>query len=286
MILVTGATGTTGRAVVEALRRIGGARLRLAVRDAAAVVLDGPGSEAVTFDFRDPSTFEPALRGGVRAVFLLRPPALARPQRDFGPFVVAMRRTGVAHVVFLSVRGAATVPVLPHRGIERLIEASRLPFTHLRPSDFMQNLLTVHREDIRDRGEIWAPAGCGRAAWVDVRDVAEVAARILAEGGHLGQAYALTGPEALDFRAAAALLSDRIGHPVTFRDPSLPAFVRRALSRPRGRLAVTLVMAGIYTAQRLGMAAEVDPTLGRLLGRAPRGLATFVSDHAEAWRRA
>ena len=106
MILVTGASGTVGREV--AARLSGHAPGRLGLRDPArAGTADG-----VRFDFLDPSSFGPALRG-VDRVFLLRPPQLARPRHDFGPFVAAMERAGVRQVVFLSVRGAGSNPLLP-----------------------------------------------------------------------------------------------------------------------------------------------------------------------------
>src|SRR5205085_11538909 len=105
--------------------------------------------------------------------------------------LAAMCAAGVRRVAFLSVRGAESIPLLPHRGIERLIEGAGLAWTHLRPSDFMQNFETVHRADIRDHGQLWAPAGNGRASWVDVRDVAEAVARVLTEGGHEYCPYSL-----------------------------------------------------------------------------------------------
>ena len=279
MILVTGSSGLVGREVAS--RLAGRAPVRLAVRDPARNASSK--AERVRFDFRDPSTFEAALRG-VGRVFLLRPPRLARARRDFGPFVAAMRRAGVVQVVFLSVRGAARNPLLPHHGIETLLEASGLPWTHLRPNDFMQNFATVHRADIRDRGEIWAPAGRGRTSFVDVRDVAEAAARTLTEPGHGRRAYTLTGGEAFGLAEVAALLSDGLGRPVVYRDPGIPAFLRhlRAAGQP---WALGVVMTGVYTVARLGLAAEVTPDLARLLGRPPTALRSFIQDCKEVWRR-
>lgn len=278
MILLTGSTGLVGREVAN--RLAGRAPVRLAVREPVS----GAGAtERVRFDFRDPSTFEAALRG-VSRVFLLRPPRLARARHDFGPFVAAMRQAAVSQVVFLSVRGAAGNPLLPHRGIERLLEASGLAWTHLRPNDFMQNLATVHRDDVRGRGEIWAPAGRGRTSFVDVRDVAEAAARTLTEPGHGRRAYTLTGDAAFSLEEVAALLSDVLGRPVAYRNPGIPAFLRhmQAAGHP---LALGLVMTGVYTVARLGLAAEVAPDLARLIGRPPTPLRSFVEDYADAWRR-
>jgi uncharacterized protein YbjT (DUF2867 family) len=190
-ILVTGASGTVGREVAKRLAERG-APTRLALRDPSRGVEGADALERARFDFHDPSGFEGALRG-VDRVFLLRPPQLADVRRDFDPFLVAMLQAEVKRVVFLSVRGAERNPLLPHRRIEKALERSGLAWTHLRPNDWMQNFATVHRDDIRTRGEIWAPAGKGRASFVDARDVAEAAAAVLTEEGHGGRAYPLTG---------------------------------------------------------------------------------------------
>ena len=282
MILVTGAGGTVGR---EVARRLAGrVPVRLAVRDPSRPIAGAEGAEAVRFDFLDPSCFESALHG-VRRVFLLRPPQLARPRHDFGPFVAAMRGAGVEGVAFLSVRGAESNPLLPHRGVERLLEGSGLAWTHLRPNDFMQNFATVpvHQADIRDRGEIWAPAGSGRTSFVDVRDVAEAAVRVLTEPGHERRAYTLTGGEAFDLWEVAEVFSEVLGRRIVYQNPGVLAFLRhvRAAGQP---LAFGLVMTGVYTVARLGLAAGVSPELERLIGRTPTVLRRFVEDHAAIWR--
>ena len=278
MILVTGATGLTGRAVAQSLE--GRAPLRLALRNPGRAMGLTAKAERVRFDFNDPASFGPAL-SGVTAVYLLRPPAIARPA-VFEPLLAAMRAAGVRRVAFLSVRGAELIPVLPHHGIERRIESSGLVWTHLRPNDFMQNFETVHRADIRDRGKIWAPAGGGRASWVDVRDVAEAAACVLTEGGHEYRAYVLTGQEALSFEDAARLFSAYTGHMVLYGRPSLLRYLwhQHNAGRPA---AFALVMAGIYTAQRLGMAAGIKSDLSQLIGRAPRSLERYISEYAHFW---
>jgi uncharacterized protein YbjT (DUF2867 family) len=280
-ILVTGASGTVGREVAKRLAERG-APARLALRDPSRDVEGADALERARFDFHDPSGFEGALRG-VDRVFLLRPPQLADVRRDFDPFLVAMLQAEVKRVVFLSVRGAERNPLLPHRRIEKALERSGLAWTHLRPNDWMQNFATVHRDDIRTRGEIWAPAGKGRASFVDARDVAEAAAAVLTEEGHGGHAYPLTGGEELDLDEVAALLSQILGRRVSYRNPGVVAFLRhvRAAGRP---LSLGLVMTGVYTIARLGLAAGVSPELERLTGRPPTPFRSFAEDHAAVWR--
>ena len=114
------------------------------------------------------------------------------------------------------------------------------------------------------------------------RDVAEAAAAVLTGQGHDRRAYALTGGEELDLDEVAAALSDAISRRVTYRDPGVVAFLRhvRATGRP---LALGLVMTGVYTVARLGLAAGVSPELERLIGRPPTTFRAFAADHAAVW---
>lgn len=276
-ILVTGASGNVGGALARILADAGHA-----VRAAGTTPRSlAHGTTFARLDFLDPATFEPALRG-VRRVFLMRPPQLADAKRQFQPFIDAMGRAGVEQVTFLSLIGAEHNRLVPHRTIEDLLRASGLGWTLLRCGFFMQNLSTTHRDEIRDRNEIIAPAGGGRTAFIDVRDIAEVAARTLTEQGHAHRAYPLTGEEALDYAEVAGLLSVALARPIAYRYPSLPRFVRHSRAVGRGA-AYTAVMAAIYTTTRLGMAATITPDARRLLGRPPRTMRSFVADHRGHW---
>ncbi len=270
-VLVTGATGTVGSALLTAL-----ADSDVSVRAAArSPPGEGPADEWVAFDFERPETWGAAL-DGVDALFLLRPPQLSQ----VGPiteFVDAAARVGVAHSVVLSVLGAEKNPLLPHRRIERHVAASGLDWTFLRPSFFTQNLLEVHGDALR-QGEIAVPAGDGETSFVDARDVGRVAATALTEPGHDGVAYDLTGPAALTYDEVAAVASDVLGYPVEYTSPSLPGFVLGSLRAGRP-LGFALVMAGIYTTARLGLAGRVTGDVERVLGRPPRDVRAFFEAH-------
>lgn len=282
-ILVTGATGNVGAEVARLLRERG-APPRIAARDRArAVAALGDGIAVAPFDFGHPETFPDALRG-VERVFLVRPPDLADVGRFFAPFIAAMRGAGVAQVVFLSLLGAERLRVVPHRRIEEQLAGSGLGWTFLRASFFMQNLSTTHRDEIRERDEIAVPAGRGATSFVDVRDIAAVAAEALTTPGHVGRAYPLTGGEALDYFQVAAILGEVLGRPIAYTDPSLPRFLLDARRRRRS-ISLALVMAGIYTTARLGRAAQVTGDTARLLGRPPITVRQFASDYRACWAR-
>lgn len=282
-VLVLGATGTVGSAVLAELDRTGVAA-RAAVRPGRGDVPAGTSrAEVVPFDLTEPRTW-PGAFAGVRTMFLVRPPAVADVRRDLLPAVAAAREAGVRHVVFLSLQGAERIPVVPHAAVETWLRGSGLTWTFVRPSFFCQNLLTTHLADVRDRRALPVPAGSGRTAFVDALDVAAVSARALAEpAAHRGRAWTVTGPEALTYDDVAATLTIELGVEVRYTRPGLVGWVRHArgvLDLPWGMTAVT---AGIYTTARLGLAAGLTDDVRTVLGRDPVDLATVVRRERDAW---
>ena len=277
---VTGATGTVGQHVVtELLAR--DADVRAGLRNPDTASGDVPErAEVVAFDFAKPETWGPAL-ADVDGLFLLRPPGVDTD--TVGEFAEAAARTGVEHVVYLSALGAEKNPLIPHHRLESRIVALPCAYTLLRASFFMQNLLEVHRTDIVEHNQLFLPAGRGQTSFVDARDVGEIAAIVLTESGHRNLAYDVTGPEALDYEAVAAIFRDVLGMPITYPNPSLLAFVQR-LRRRETPLAFILLMCTIYTVARLGLAGRCSEDARRVLGRQPRDMRTFVEDYATAFR--
>ncbi len=281
LILVTGAPGNMGTPLVAGLLDLG-ARIRVAARDVEnARAAFGETVEIVRFDFADPSTF--SAFDGVTRMFLLRPPQIADVKHVIGPALDAAKVHGVRHVVFLSIQGAERNRIVPHRKIEDHLRGSGLDWTFIRAAYFMQNLSTTHAADIRERNEIYIPAGRGsRTAHVDVRDVATLAVRALIEPGHAGRAYTPTGPAALTYGECAAILTEALGRPVSYADPTPWHYWRRMQRRgmPTAMIAVTL---GIYTAARFGLAAALTDDVERVTGRPAIDFATFARDHRDAW---
>ena len=269
MLFVMGASGRVGGALVHALD--GRLPLRCAGR--------GPGG--VPFDLLDPATFDAAL-DGVTSVFLMRPPQIASGAA-FRPFLDACTARGIARMAVLSVKGAERNRVLPHHGMEQEVMRRGFEWTMLRPADFMQNLETVHRADIRERGQIAVPAGRGASAFIDVADVGAVAAKVLTEDGHAGHGYTLTGPEALTFTQVARIMSEVLCRQITYAPPWIAQFIARR--RQEGTpLGMALVMTALYSVQRFGGAAEVTDDLIRLLGRPAGDLRSYVARRRTVWQ--
>lgn len=277
LILVTGSTGNVGHEVVAQLLARN-TSVRAAVRTGDLSDVDG--ASRAFLDFDDPSTFAGAL-AGVDKVFLMRPPRMS-DHRRMRPFIDAMERAGVREVAFLSVQGAGTNPFVPHHGIERYLAKSRVPCTILRPSFFMQNLSTTHLADIRDRDEVFVPAGEGRTNFIDAGDIAEAVAVVLTEPGHAGKAYELTGGEALTYGEVAQALSYACGRKITYPSPSGRQFKERMTAAGHSEEFVR-VMASIYRIARLGMAAGTTDELERLIGRPPTTLAEWARRNARCF---
>lgn len=284
-ILITGASGNVGLETLRELMqrpdktsRTVIAGVRHPTSDRMAVQPD----EFVLLDFANPATFAPALTG-IDRVLLVRPPQLADVSKYFAPFVQAMQQAGTKQVVFLSLQGVESNTVTPHHKIEKLIFDAGIPYTMLRPSFFMQNLSTTHRDEIRDRSQIFVPAGKGRTSFVDVRDIGAVAALALTDPKHLNQKYELTGSEALTYGEVAQILTDVLGRRITYKNPSIIRFIWQKWQREHNPLGFVLIMTALYTVAKLGKAADLTDTTERLLGRKPLTFRQFAEDFKGVW---
>jgi len=276
-VLVTGATGNVGREVARALRQQG-TPVRLALREPHR---EPNGTEGVRFDFNDPASFASAL-SGVKRVFLMRPQPLLNVKRTLNRFLDACAAEGVEHCVFLSVAGAAKNPMVPHHGVEQHLFGGPVPWTILRPAFFVQNLKDSYRADIRE-GRLVLPAGHARVAYVDTADLGDVAALAFNDPAtHVGQAYHLTGSDSLSFDEIAAMLTQILGRPVAYHAASLLGFWRHC-SRRGIALVPTLAYTIIHATLRGGGGAALDPTMARLLGRAPRTVEQFIENNRALW---
>lgn len=284
-ILVTGATGNVGMEVIAELQRRG----RTDDIVAAATNVDrararlGDHLSYVRFDFEDASTYETAF-AGIEKLFLMRPPQLSDVPRFIAPAIRAAKTAGVQHVVFLSLIGVDKNQVVPHAKIEAALREIDIPWTMLRPSFFMQNLNTTHRDEIHDGDQIFVPAGNGRTSFIDVRDIGAVGGMSLAEVGHEYKVYELTGSEALTYGEVATMMSQVLGRRITYSKPGLLPFIARWKSRGADT-GYVLVMAAIYTTARLGLAGRLTDELPKLLGRSPITMRQYIEDYRAAWER-
>jgi uncharacterized protein YbjT (DUF2867 family) len=281
MILITGGTGTVGRELVKRLARPE-APIRVMVRDRSkAGSVAYPGVEIVEGDFDRIDSLDAAL-SGVDKAFLLAAPGEGQLHLETN-FIRAAGRSNLKHIVKLSALGAALDSparlLRAHAESEHHIEETGVPYTHLRPNQFMQNFLS-YRESIVHRGEFYAPMGGGHASIVDVRDVAAVAAEVLtAAHAHEGKIYGITGPESLTYAEMAERLTFELGKPVAYVD--VPPEAAGAGMRQAG-MAPWMVDAllELYALWRIDEAAKVTDTVKHEGKKDPIAFAEFAHDYA------
>jgi uncharacterized protein YbjT (DUF2867 family) len=285
-VLVTGATGQVGGALLEELLRRG-APVRAMVRtEEQATGLAARGVDAVVADLEHPESL-PDVLDGVGHVFLMSRDDPRQPEME-GALMDAVAQAGAERVVKLSATGArpdSPVALMRrHAEGERILKGSGLEYTILRPQLFMQNFLRFG-PSVATEGRFTAPMGDMRFALVDVRDVARVAAAALTDVGHAGATYVVTGPKALSYGEAADTIGAAIGKEVAY-EPAEPRAFRDILvterGLPRWRAEELAFIASAYGGGRGELVTDVVRRVG---GGEPRAFAGFVRDHADHFAR-
>lgn len=282
MILITGATGTIGSSTVKALKAKG-ARFKVGTRSPEK--LKDLNVETVAFDWDKAETFGPALQG-VEKLFLLTPVTDKQVQYTKS-LVDAAKKAGVKHIVKLSVIGVDAEPGFSlgrlHRDSEKAIKDSGIAWTMLQPTFFMENFFNFYGADPKKDSTVYAPHGQGKAAWIDGRDVGEVAAAVLTSSGHEGKAYELTGPQALGDAEALAILGEAVGHKYNYVDVP-EAAAQKAMSdmgMPGWMVTGMMELSGLI---KNGGSAAVAPGVKQVLGREPRSFKQYAQDYAAGVR--
>jgi len=280
-VLVTGATGRVGRAVVAQLLAAGVPVRALTRRPDAAGL---PAAvEVVAGDLTVPDSLDAALQG-VEAVFLLwtAPP-------DTAPAVVERLASHARRVVFLSSPHKTPHPFFQqpnpmarfHAHVERLIAAAGLESTIIRPGMFASNAQFWWAPAIRDGDVVRWPYGAAETAPIDERDIAAVAARALYEEGHTGGDYVLTGPESLSQAEQVSVIGVALGRQIRFEELSPEEFRRETAGRWPGPVVDMLLAAWGAT---IGRPAFVTSTVADVVGSPPRTFRQWAADHADAFR--
>jgi uncharacterized protein YbjT (DUF2867 family) len=280
MILITGASGKTGRAVVKALTAKGEAVRALVHRDEYAytsAVIEAGAQEVVVGDMRNAEALRRAT-GGVRAIYHICPNVSPDEQRIGELVIAAARAAGVERFVFHSVLHPQAEK-MPHHWqklrVEESIFESGLPFTILQPTAYMQNILAGWQSIVED-GVFRVPYPVEtKLSLVDLEDVAEAAAIVLTEPGHIGATYELVGTPPLSQVEVAEALSQKLGRPVRAETQSIEAWEEGARESGMGdyQRETLIKMFGYY--ERHGLAGNPN-VLGWLLRRPPTTLAAFV----------
>lgn len=274
-ILVTGSTGQTGSVVARLLVDAG-----MSVR----TVSRRPGPGVQRFDWHDPSNHAAAV-AGIERMYLVAPIGVADPEPIVRPFVELAVAQGLRRVVLLS--SSATAPSDSGLGaLHRLVTELAPEWAVLRPSWFMTNFVGDHPVARGLRcGTVTTATGEGRIGFVDVRDVAAVAAHLLLRDEPPNADYVITGPEALSYAEVCDVISRWTGRPI--RHVAVSTCERARQIATSGVPAdFAELLARMDEAISRGSEDRVTDTVERLTGRPARSLVDFLTDHLVAESRA
>jgi uncharacterized protein YbjT (DUF2867 family) len=284
MILITGASGTVGKAVLREVAKAG-ATHRAMYRSKEEAAKAPAGTETVIADFSDKPSLASALQG-VDSVYLVCSPIPQLVELESN-VIDASQSAGVKRIVLNSALGAAGfLKSFPswHRKVEDKLKATKIAHCILRPNSFVQNIVTYYAPTIRTQGAFYGSYGSNvRISYIDVRDLAAVAAKALTSSALDGRTLELNGPEALTCEQVAQKITQRTGVASRYVDIPLEAQRKAMLDQKMPEWQVTALI-DLQQYYINGQGGDLDSTLKEILGRAPTTLDQFLTESAAEFR--
>ena len=276
--LVTGASGTVGSNIVKDLVAQGH-QVRATTSRKDATGKKG-NVETVLVNLASGEGIAAALKG-VDGAFLLAPPGYADQQKLLSPLVAEAKKQKTGKVVLMTAMGANAADT-PFRRVEQELEASGLRYNIVRPNWFMQNFQTFWVHGINGDGKIALPAGTAKTSFIDTRDIAAVAVRLLTTNDQDNKAFDITGPESLTHAEVAEILSKETGRAIAYQDVD-PDVLRKGLLAGGVPADYTEFILVILDFLKQGYAERTTSEVRNLLGREPIRFAKYAKDSRSAW---
>ena len=286
MILVTGATGHPGKAVVNGLlKKINPADIAVLVRrEAQATHFRDLGVNVRIGDYDHIDTLVKAFTG-IDKLYFVSASDLHNRLPQHTNVVNAAIKAGVKHIVYTSfqrVNETETSPIASlanaHLVTEKMIRDSGMAYTILKHGLYFETIPTFIGEDILETKTIFTPAGQGRTAYALRAEQAEAGVNILLGQGHENKEYVLAGTETFSYGDVAEAISVVTNTPVTYYSPSVEEFTH-ALTRANVPDLYIALFAGFSSAIKQGEFSKISGDLEQLLGRKPSTLGEFIAAH-------
>lgn len=219
---------------------------------------------------------------GADQLFLMAPPGFANQHELLIPAIDAAKAAGVRKVLLLSAMGANADDGIPMRRAELHLERSGLAWNVIRPNWFMQNFHTFWLHGIQTQGQIFLPVGSAKGSFIDTRDIAAVAAKLLSSDEFVNAAHDLTGSESFDHSQVAAILSQAAGRTIGYTDIPEDAMRQGLLGAglPADYTEFLLVILGAFKA---GFAERTTDTVQHIIGTAPIRFEQYAQDFKAHW---
>lgn len=275
MILLIGSTGNIGKHVVQYLND-NETSYREGIYNSSEVT-----DKIVPFDFLDVTTYQNALQD-IDKVFFIRPPQIGDP-KDIYPFLDFCLEKNVKQIVFVSLMGVEKNPIPPHAKIEKYIKKIGLPYTFIRPSFFMENLIYPHGQDIKELNKIIVPAMKSKTSFIGCEDIGSICGEVLIHANdHINKAYTITGSEALDYYQVSTILSKILHRKITYTNPKMKQYEKHMISLGYDKDYVRITKL-LYFMTRLGTAKKTTHTVEEILKRTPITLEAFAIKNKYYW---
>jgi uncharacterized protein YbjT (DUF2867 family) len=278
-ILITGATGNIGQAIIHHIMKVKNKKnIILAARNIEKAKQKFQNNSELSychFDFESEATYKIAFKS-IDILFLLRPPNLADIDKIFKPLLLAAKKQNIRKVVFLSVQGAEKSSIIPHNKIENLITQIGFEYIFVRPSYFMQNLTTTLLKEIKQKQTITLPSGNAKFNWIDVLDIGEFTSKMITNfNSFKNKAYEVTGSENLNFLEVANLLSTIIGNKIVYKSINPIAFYFRKIKEGlQSNFAIVITI--LHFVPRLQKAPKISNSFKIIVGKEPIMLRDFI----------
>ncbi len=281
--LITGATGQVGGRTLEYLRARDEVQIVAAVRSSAkAAAFKQQGIASVILDLDDESTHLPAL-DGIDRLFVVTGYTVDM-LRQSKALLDNAKKSGVQHVVHLGACGRDDTTVAHwawHQFVERYIEWHGFSYTHLRPETFMQNVLSYGGKRVINNGVLSGFVADARLSWVDIEDLAQVAAVSLARPDlHGGRTYRL-GYDAVTYGELAALMTRIVGQPFRY-EPQAPEAFLQSMIDAGAEMAYMGCVYDHWKRYAAGTIPGADDTFDnfpKITGKQPTRWAAFIERH-------
>lgn len=282
MILLTGLSSTTGLRVARRLFKSGHEFTALVNDTHKDLDLKSKKVTLVKGNLSKPDTIKKAMEG-IESAFLMSPITDSQFKLEKN-FIDAAKKAGIKHVVKYSAIGAdADSPSLilkSHGESEKYLKKSGLRYTIIRPNIFMQNFVEFYGQDIKKKKQLKLPLKNAKCGYIDARDTARLIKKVLTSNSQKNKTYTLTGPESLNCKEIAELLSDTMGKKINYVDIK-PKEFKQDLIKSGFKEPLAEAYSDLYKFVRDGMFDQVTDDIYKLTDSQPHTFEEFLDDNVK-----
>jgi uncharacterized protein YbjT (DUF2867 family) len=280
-ILIVGATGSVGYEVAAKLLHLN-QPIKIAVRNPEkARTVNLIDAEFVYFEYNKPETFVAAFED-VTKLFVVSPPSYLGIHEYVINMINSAIKKGVKLIVNVSAISAESNLDKPIKMIEEHIIKSGIDYVILRPNCYMQNFKDLFRDFIKEENVISVPASEAKTSFVDIRDVAEVSAKVLLEESFKNKIYKLTGKQLLNMYVVAHMFSEGLNREINYNSISEEQF-EKILKSSGWPLSTITGTVQLCSHVKTGGTAVISEDVQKILGKEPIKFEQFIRDYAEIW---